>query len=121
MWSLRRASRQKVAAKAVAAVIAAAAPSVSFSTAAEAFTDRQCLVIDRAFMDYVRGNAARFSNEDKAEFRKFGEWLSGGCRGNITLIRRPEVAAAMHAVQTQLANMPTQDLRVSLAGRVTLG
>lgn len=107
-------------AKAFALAISGAAVVVSFPNAAEAFTDRQCNVIQTAFSSYIRANAANFSNDDRAELRKFNAWVGSGCQGNIVLQRRPEVAAAMHVVQTRLSASPDPEFRIQLADQVTL-
>lgn len=117
---LRRRTRLDAGARAVAAVIAAATPAASFPTAAQAFTTQQCTVIQGAFSDYIRGNIAHFSDADKAELLRLNGWIRGGCQGNITLRSSREVSAALVSIQTQLNRMPTPDLRVQLAGRVTL-
>lgn len=108
-------------AKALALAISGAAIVVSFPNAAAAFTQRQCSVIASAFEDYVRANVRNFSADDGTELRKFTAWVRGGCQGNITLQNRPEVAAAMAGVQTQLASSTQAEFRVRLGDQVTLG
>lgn len=107
-------------AKALAAAISGAAIVASFPNAAEAFTDRQCSVIQENFVRFLRANASNLSNEDKAELRRFNEWIGTGCQGNIVLQGRTEVAVVLDSIQTALASSNNPEFRIRLSPQVTL-
>ena len=98
-------------AQALALAMTGLAAVASFPTAAEAFTQKQCTLIEAAFKQHTAPNARHYTNEDKAEFRKFDAWLTnGGCLSGarLELVRRPEVGAALSVVQMFVNKSPDQ-------------
>lgn len=93
----------------------------SFPTAAQAFTQKQCNVIDTAFTRHTQANFQHYSPSDNAELGKFSNWLDAGCATGqpIVLVRHPEVGAALNSVQTLINAVPDASLRVALSPTVS--
>jgi hypothetical protein len=108
-------------AKALALAISGAAALSAFPLAARAFTAPQCGFVQAVFTEHIRANAQHYSNEDKAELRKFNAWLTEGCvKGtSLVLVRHPEVGAALSVVQMFVNKAPDHSLRVSLSPTVS--
>ncbi|MBX9841876.1 MAG: hypothetical protein K2Z80_08740 [Xanthobacteraceae bacterium] len=108
-------------AKALALAMTGIAAVASFPTAAEAFTQKQCNIIDAAFTQHTQANFRHYSQADKVELGKFSNWLDAGCvKGDpIVLVRHPEVGAALSTVQTIVNRVQDVSLRVALSPTVS--
>lgn len=108
--------------QAFALAISGLAAVAAFSTAAQAFTQKQCDIIMTAFDRHTAANFSHYSATDKVELGKFANWVTGpGCaKGEpIVLVRHPEVGAALSSVQTFVNAVPDTSLRVPLSPTVS--
>ena len=85
-----------------------------FAAAAQTITERQCLAAQMEFIAHARANADRFSNEDRAEFRKLNAWFGGGCPGTITLQARPRVRSMVTSIGLVLNANPNSSIAFNL-------
>ncbi len=107
--------------QALALAMAGLAAVASFPSAAQAFTQKQCNIIDAAFTQHTQANFQHYSQADKVELGKFSNWLDAGCvKGDpIVLVRHPEVGAALTVVQGIVNRVQDASLRVALSPTVS--
>ena len=108
-------------AQALALAMTGIAAVASFPTAAQAFTQKQCNIIDAAFTQHTQANFQHYSQADKVELGKFSNWLDAGCvKGDpIVLVRHPEVGAVLSTVQTIVNRAQDATLRFALSPTVS--
>lgn len=89
---------------------------------AQELTAGQCRVIGEVYNTLADGmDMSKISPQSAAELAKLGQWIDGGCRGNLTLRRYPDVAAYTHAMETVLRSPRLRNHGASISSNITFG